>query len=1327
MTTTEHPAKTPSAKTGLFATLGGQFRAKGIGAPSLRLVGLLALALAALLASAAPASAALTRSLQSSFGPDGTEATHFEFPAALGVDQSNGDTYVADYAAETVRKFDASHQPLAFTATNPDIAAGVLGGFSFTTAEPLGQLAVDSESHDFYVADNGAKALEAFHADGAPALFAAGPGAGTNEITEFEGVHFSELCGVAVDSHGDIYTSDYFNGIHVYAPSGAPLASLPGTGGCNVAVDSQGTLYRNAFEGPVTKFTPSEYPPTTATTYEAKGTVDAIQSWGIAVDPATDNLFVDEHTAVAEYDQAGTRTGAFAEDLLASQGIAADSDSGRVLVSDADPAGERQVEVFAAAVSLPATGEATEIAATTATLNGTIDPSGHQLTDCRFEYISEAVFQANLTALKDGFTGASQHLCEPEAAAIAPDEADHAVQARLTALHNGTTYRFRLVAATAGGEGQGVPKTFETPPAPSIDAAKVTELTATSAKLTAEVDPLGTDTSCHFEWGQTAEPGNPEVPYQHSEPCEPDEDVGSAPGDVPVFLQISGLSANTTYHWRLIATNAAGTTTGAEHTFIDLTEAAAQSCPANEAFRTGPSAGLPDCRAYEMVTPPFKNGAAPGLVVLGMIPSWSTDGSRLTLTSTQCFADAAGCTVKRDTIGSPYAFTRSSAGWVPHALVPPASQFEVSTISNVNPETGSALVSAPTPPQGQDEWYARRPNGSLADIGPVSPPALGPLGPEGNAHLATADLSHLVVQAGAETKWPFLAETTNSSVLEYLGGGSDPIPVGVRGGPGSTDIISLCNTEVGAGNEAAASGSALSVDGRTVFFTASRCPAMAGHPAVPANELYARIDQSETVELSESECGAGPLADEVACRGAEPADAQFEGASADGSKAFFTSTQQLTDDAGEDAHEGDTAKGQQCRVTTGANGCNLYEYDFSRPQGERLIAVSKGDTSGGGPRVQGVVAISSDGSHVYFVARGVLSSAPNGEGDSATDGGENLYVFQRDAAHPGGALSFVATLSEAKGLGSQWADRQLWEIGVAEANISPDGRFLLFVSDAPLTRGDSGAGLGHAQVFRYDAFSGALARLSIGERGFNDNGNAGTGDAKIVGGRSLTFFAGGSGRRNPSMSDDGTRVFFQSPLALTPGALDDVVVVGEIGETEYAQNIYEWEQSGVGSCPAARAAGCVSLISDGLDASAVPNPTCNTGSSVCLTGADARGENVFFSTADQLVPTDTDTGVDYYDARVGGGFAEAANVMPCQTSEACHLGNTASAAPQTHGSAAFNAPPEGPNHPQKPKCKKGQVGKHGRCVKKGSKKHHGKKHHGKKAQKRTGSRHGGQK
>jgi hypothetical protein len=106
-------------------------------------------------------------------------------------------------------------------------------------------------------------------------------------------------------------------------------------------------------------------------------------------------------------------------------------------------------------------------------------------------------------------------------------------------------------------------------------------------------------------------------------------------------------------------------------------------------------------------------------------------------------------------------------------------------------------------------------------------------------------------------------------------------------------------------------------------------------------------------------------------------------------------------------------------------------------------------------------------------------------------------------------------------------------------------------------------------------------------------------------------------------------VFFESAVGLTPQALNYAAVAPPISiGYQYAQNVYEWEQAGVGSCPAASSAGCVYLISDGRD----------TSSNVVLLGTGATGNDVLFETADSLVPQDTDTEPDFYDARVGGGF-----------------------------------------------------------------------------------------
>ena len=84
-----------------------------------------------------------------------------------------------------------------------------------------------------------------------------------------------------------------------------------------------------------------------------------------------------------------------------------------------------------------------------------------------------------------------------------------------------------------------------------------------------------------------------------------------------------------------------------------------------------------------------------------------------------------------------------------------------------------------------------------------------------------------------------------------------------------------------------------------------------------------------------------------------------------------------------------------------------------------------------------------------------------------------------------------------------------------------------------------------------------------------------------------------------------------------------------------AEDVYQYEPQDLGNC--AKQGGCVSLISGGR----------GPYDSNFLT-TDPAGEDVFFTTRDHLVARDTDSLIDLYDARVGGGEAEAVPPVPCQ-------------------------------------------------------------------------------
>jgi hypothetical protein len=282
--------------------------------------------------------------------------------------------------------------------------------------------------------------------------------------------------------------------------------------------------------------------------------------------------------------------------------------------------------------------------------------------------------------------------------------------------------------------------------------------------------------------------------------------------------------------------------------------------------------------------------------------------------------------------------------------------------------------------------------------------------------------------------------------------------------------------------------------------------------------------------------------------------------------------------------------------------------------------------------VQGVARVSGDGSHVYFVAEGVLTEGPNTEGREPVDGEDNLYVFERDAAYPAGHVAFIADLcsgkeesgsiSGVKQCPSSEGDSQDWTAFAAPVQTTPEGRFLVFQSVADLTPGDESE---RSQIFEYDAATEELVRISAGRPGYE--GEASTHASSIP----TQFYSGhvspAAAATSLAVSGDGSTVVFSSAGALTKEA--------ERAAEAHAESVYEYRSTGtIGD-------GKVYLVSDGTNAQ-----------SAQAVGLDASGQYVFFETADPLVPQDTDTQFDIYDARADGGFPAPVSPVGCE-GEAC--------------------------------------------------------------------------
>jgi trimeric autotransporter adhesin len=177
-------------------------------------------------------------------------------------------------------------------------------------------------------------------------------------------------------------------------------------------------------------------------------------------------------------------------------------------------------------------------------LSGTVNPEG-TATTYHFEYGISTTYGTSIP-VPDGSVGSAS--------------ADVPVSQEITGLLPNTTYHFRLSAQNGGPAVTTADRTFTTPPsgpAPPSIAVSAPVATPSGFELKAEVNPNGVDTHYHFEFGTT-------TAYGTNVPVLPGVDIGAGEVSVAANQNITGLQPNTTYHYRLVASNAEGSATGPE-------------------------------------------------------------------------------------------------------------------------------------------------------------------------------------------------------------------------------------------------------------------------------------------------------------------------------------------------------------------------------------------------------------------------------------------------------------------------------------------------------------------------------------------------------------------------------------------------------------------------------------------------------------------------------------------------------------------------------------------------------------------------------------------
>lgn len=746
--------------------------------------------------------------------------------------------------------------------------------------------------------------------------------------------------------------------------------------------------------------------------------------------------------------------------------------------------------------------------------------------------------------------------------------------------------------------------------------------------------------------------------------------------------------------------------------------APAAGCP-NEAIRESQTSegfplgttGLPSCMALEMVTPPKKFGQE-----TLTLNAFSSDGERALFVSKAALAGTEGL---MHFGGDGYVANRGIGGWAASPTSPPRS----ADISGGGLHAGGPFAFGPDLDEwallgaDQVQWFGGKTQLFKGAVGgalsPLSPD-LAPIDNSGQEELpviaaagafgfqpdgTTSDLSASVFHAGSPavaylTQDPRETKGSTNSYLAFRNASGQPtLQLLARDETGKV-WGGRCGAFLGGAGGGLNQG-AISPDGSRIYFTTR--PAQAFDPTHPAEEPSPACnpdDPSRPLRIM-VRSGGGPQIQELLPGEPEaPGDDLFQAASIDGSRVFLTSPRNLT------ASDQDSSA-ESCSATVGTSkGCDLYLYDEDLPEGSRLIQASAGeDVPGeheagkGADVLSPISAVSADGSHAYFAAQGVLTADPNPEGETATAGQPNLYLYERDAAHPGGHTAFIGTLSpqDRKGTVDGAGAFHTWGGEASLASGAPypvplsnegDGHVLFFLSNAELTEEDEDGSF--TDVYRYDSSgAGTLQCVSCapgGDASAGDVVGAGSGDASTVSNYAeLGRWA----------SDDGQAAAFATAAPLAPGDEGSGV------------NAYLWKDGRLTELPV--------QIGDPYRPYKFPT-------------VSPSGNQVGFTTTDALLPVDGDSAKDAYVARVDGGFPNPTVTPVCDplSEGACQgSGTTPSGAPAS-ATSSFS----GPGNPKASKCRNGYARKQSKCVKRKSRKQGKAKH---KSKKRASHKHGGSK
>ena len=1019
---------------------------------------------------------------------------------------------------------------------------------------------------------------------------------------------FSNPRATTTDDYGNVYVSSYGSAedgskgrIDVFCSDGTFVSELVTSGPGSLAIDSTGNLYVFSYsQGKLLRFAPDvpydpegcdvQYGAAAPVTLKLSGA-----NWiGLAVNRNNDHLFANNGSnggapGIVEYGSAeeGNPVVRATKGITSGEGLGMVVDAGRDRMYASAGKDEERIDIFD--LNSVTSGDEYEVI-------GSILPSS----------VPEGSFGTQVSiAIDEGtgnvfvFGGVSCHLyefdedgaylqtiptqflkCTNTGLAIGMDNGPLSPNGK--ASEEAGEGRFLYIPSDRVGIGHSYAMFVSTVGPPEVSSIAVDNVSEDEAVLRAQIDPNNLPTAYAIEYKVEGAAGWTPA------------GAGTLPtgnSATEVSARVTGLSPGTSYRFRVVASNEEGSDE-VEGGFATYPSAVTEPEPcANSILRTGPSALLPDCRAYELVTPGDTNGrvpvgtrSAPGMFTMRMA---SPAGNRVPFLVEGGALPGIGGTGSLG--GDPYLATRGDAGWsTVYTGVSPA-EATGGVPGGFSPDMGYSFFRATG--QGPaalspNTGYIRYPDGHSELLGQGS---LG-IDPNAVAEWISEGGGHIVFAPGA---------TLPAIQLEPAAAPDGTAALYDRTLDGISHVVSLKpgDEPFGAGEGASFSGA--SFDGIGVAFEVG-------------SVLYLRYANQETFVI-----GTG---------------VQFAGIVEGGGRVFYV------------------------------QGGNLKAFDVA---GGVIDFTASGDVT--------PVTVAAEGTAAFFISEtAIAGSGPNPEGDSPQAGKQNLYRSLE------GQMDFVATVTEGdvetgnEGLGRWVPSLPTQSLGRVPARSTPDGSAFLFKSRAALTGYDPD---GHAQIYRYTA--GSLECLSC-----NPTGAPATADATLQ----TEVREGGSPYLSPqawpeNLRADGRRAFFETSEALIATDSDGL------------QDVYEWEDHGVGSCR--RPAGCVYLVSSPQSSRAE-----------YLWGVSRSGDDVFFLSSGLLVGADSDPTPSVYDARVGGGFPEEARAE-CE-GEGCRPGQQAPPA-----APSLLTPVLGPGDNVKPRrCPKGRhkVKRGGkvRCVKKKHRRRHSK-------------------